>query len=83
MLSQSISWLMNLFTQCYAWFVQLLEGMEVNGFTVFITIFFGLFVINRFIDLVVMRFLFSPSSVDRGLFSDSFKRGAAKVRGDS
>lgn len=82
MISQSISWLMGLFAQCYAWFIQLLDGMEVNGFTVFITIFFGLFVINRFIDLVVMRFLFSPSSVDRGASSDSFKKGAAKVKGD-
>lgn len=81
MISQSISWLMSTFAQCYAWFVQLLDSMEVNGFIVFLTIFLGLFVVNRFIDLVIMRFLFSPSSIDRGMSSDSFQKGASRVKG--
>lgn len=81
MLSQSISWIMNLFAQCYSWFVQLVESMQPGGWSFFLAIFLGLFVVNRFIDLIVMRFIYSPSSIDRGISSDSFKAGANKVKG--
>lgn len=83
MLSTSITWIMSMFTTCYVWFVSLLNGMQPGGFSFFLSVFLGLYVINRFIDLVVMRFLYSPSSIDRGLSSDSSKAGRAKLKGSS
>lgn len=75
MLSTAIGWIMSLFAQGYAWFVSLVDAMEDgNGWTYFLSIFLAFFVINRFIDLVIMRFIYSPSSVDRSGFIDGVKK---------
>ena len=48
--------------QAWKWFFTLLEGM--GGASWFIATFLGLFTISRFTDLVLMQFLYSPTSID-------------------
>lgn len=46
--------------QAWSWFFRLLDGMGGRG--TFVTVFLGLFTINKFVDLVIMNFLYSPTA---------------------
>lgn len=66
MLSVCLTMVIGLLAVCWGFFFDLLEPMMPGntGVTWFLGVFFALFVINKFIDLFVMNFIYSPSTGD-------------------
>lgn len=64
--------------QAWKWFFELLNGM--GGASWFIATFLGLFTISRFTDLVLMQFLYSPTSIDAT--STKLRAIGDKIHGD-
>lgn len=62
MMLNFLSQIIGLVGQAWSWFFSLLDGM--GGAAWFITTFLGLFTISRFTDLVLMNFLYSPTSLE-------------------
>lgn len=74
MFMDALAQIISLVGQAWTWFFQLLDGM--GGAGTFITVFLGVFTINRFIDLVLMNFLYSPTA--GGIGSIEAKANAIK-----
>ena len=62
LMSSSLGSVIGCVRLAWSWFFQLLNAM--GGASWFITTFLGLFVLSRFTDLVLMQFLYSPTSID-------------------
>lgn len=60
MFMDSVRMVISTVGQAWSWFFQLLDSM--GGRSVFIAVFLGIFTINKFIDLVLMQFLYSPTN---------------------
>lgn len=60
MMSNALGQIIGLVQQSWTWFFNLLNAMGGLGW--FITAFMTLFTINKFTDLVLMQFLYSPTN---------------------
>lgn len=60
MFMDSVRMIIQTVGQAWSWFFHLLDSM--GGKATFIAVFLSIFTINKFIDLVLMQFLYSPTN---------------------